>query len=318
MFSKKTIILASLLLLGITFVPHVYADNNSCIDCHKNLSAFNATEQQFNKIRLQHLAMDVPCSLQCHVTVLNKFAVNNYDQWTTSDHAMVGVTCNNCHGGDPTSNVKETAHTGILRSTDPNSTIYYRNVPETCGKCHANELKQFKDSMHYQRLEANEQAPTCDTCHKPHVFQVLNISQFHDVCSNCHNSETNTAPADVPDKAITALENAEKLKNEIDIANNYIAQAKLEGKNISAAQMDLDTAISVRDGLPVLWHRFDLATFQNEITSGINSAQKAQEESGIPSTQATPLAQATPSAPGFEIIFSLAGVVVLYLLSKRK
>ncbi len=310
MFSKKTIILASLLLLSIAFLPRVYADN-SCINCHKNLSAFNATEQQFNKIRLEHLARDVPCSLQCHVTVLNKFAVNNYDQWTTSKHALAGVTCNNCHGGDPSSDIKENAHIGILRSSDPNSTVFYRNVPETCGKCHTNELKQFKDSLHYQKLEANQQAPTCDTCHKPHVFQVLNISEFHDVCSNCHNPEMKVAPPDVPDKAITALENAEKLTNEIDIANNYIAQAKLEGKNVSAAQMDLDNAMSIRDSLPVLWHRFDLATFQNEITDGIDSAQKAQQESGIPP-------QPTPSAPGFDIAFSLAGIAALYLLSRRK
>ncbi len=311
MFSKKTIILASLLLLGIAFMPRVSADN-SCINCHKNLSAFNETEQQFNKIRLEHLARDVPCSLECHVTVVNKLAVNDYDQWSTSKHALAGVTCDSCHGGDPNSDIQENAHTGVLRSSDPNSTIFYMNVPETCGKCHTNELKQFMDSLHYQNLKANKQAPTCDTCHKPHVFQVLNVSEFHDVCSNCHNPETKVAPPDVPDKAITALENAEKLTDEINIANNYITQAKLEGKNVSAAQKDLDNAMSIRDSLPVLWHRFDLPTFQNEITNGINSAQKAQQESGIPSTQPT------TSAPGFEIIFSLAGVVAIYLLCRRQ
>jgi hypothetical protein len=309
MFSKKTIILGGLMLLFVLFIPGVSADN-SCINCHKNLSAFNETEQQFNKIRLEHLARDVPCSLQCHVTVLNKIAINNYDQWTTSKHALFNVTCNFCHGGDPSSDIKEKAHTGILRSSDPNSTIFYRNVPETCGKCHTNELKQFMDSLHYQRLKADQQAPTCDTCHRPHVFQVLNISEFHNVCSNCHNPETKVAPPDVPDRAITALKNAEKLTYEINTANDYIAQAKLEGKSVSAAQKDLDTAVSIRNSLPVLWHRFDLSTFQNEITNGINSAQKAQQESGIPP-------QPTPSAPGFEIIFSLAGVIAVYLLSRR-
>ncbi|HEY9246423.1 MAG TPA: hypothetical protein VIO11_06210 [Candidatus Methanoperedens sp.] len=312
MVSTKTIILIILIFLfGITSMPRVHADN-SCIDCHKNLSAFNATEQQFNKIRLDHLGRGVPCSLECHASVQNKLAVNDYDQWNTSKHALSRITCDNCHGGNPNSNIKENAHEGVLRSSDSNSSIYYKNVPETCGKCHKNESTQFMDSLHYQKLKANEQAPTCDTCHKPHVFQILNISEFHDLCSNCHNPETKVAPPDVPDKAITALENAEKLTNEINIANNYIAQAKLEGKNVSTAQKDLDYAMSIKDGLPVLWHRFDLPTFQNETTNGINSAQKAQQESGIP------LTQPTPGASGFEIIFSLAATAALYLLCRRR
>jgi len=71
---------------------------------------------------------------------------------------MFNVTCDNCHGGDPGSDLKEKAHEGVLRSSEVNSTVFYRNVPETCGKCHANELNQFKDSLHYQRLKALKQA----------------------------------------------------------------------------------------------------------------------------------------------------------------
>jgi len=306
---KKLILSASLLLFAISIVPVVSAEN-SCINCHEKLSAFNETERQFNAIRLQHLARDIPCSLECHTTTLSKFAKSNYEQWTKSKHALFNVTCNNCHGGDPGQDIKEKAHIGVLRASDSNSTVFYRNVPETCGKCHANELNQFKNSAHYQKLKALQQAPTCDTCHRPHEFKVLNTSEFHDLCSQCHNLDMRVAPADAPDRAIVALENAEKLKNEIKLAYNSIQQAKQKGNDVSTAQKDLDNAMSIRDNLPVLWHAFDLPSFGKVIDSGIEAAQKAQQESGMP--------VAKPSTPGFGTLLSLAGVIAIYLLLRRK
>lgn len=199
------------MLLFIAFAYGALSDN-WCIDCHANLTVFNETERLFNEIRLKHLARDISCSLECHAGTLEKFAKSNYEMWTRSKHAMFDVTCDKCHGGNATSNIKEKAHTGVLRSSNPNSTVFYRNVPETCGKCHKDELNEFKNSKHYQKLKALEQAPTCDTCHLPHEFRVLNISEFHNLCNNCHNPDMRIAPADAPDRAILALENAESLK----------------------------------------------------------------------------------------------------------
>lgn len=305
---KKLILSVIPLLLTILFVPQAIADN-SCLNCHEKLSAFNETEQQFNEIRIQHLARDISCSLECHTTTLNKFAQSNYVQWTKSKHALFNITCDNCHGGDPSSDIKEKAHIGIERSSNSSSPVFYRNVPETCGKCHTKELAQFKNSAHYQRLKALQQAPTCDTCHKPHEFKVLNITEFHDLCSQCHNIDMRIAPSDAPDRAITALQNADKLTNEIKLAYNDIQQAKQKGTDVSAAQNDLNNAISIRDGLPVLWHAFDLPSFGKVIDGGITAAQKAQQESGMPVPKPT---------PGFGMIASITGIVAIYLLLRRK
>lgn len=310
MISYKYILFVIILAAAIFIIP-LAAAQNSCLDCHEKLTAFNETEQQFNKIRLKHLSsnVSVPCSLECHATTLNKIAKSNYEQWTRSKHSMFNVSCEKCHGGDPGSDVKEKAHIGVARDSDLNSTVFYRNVPETCGKCHQNELNEFKESKHYQRLKALKQAPTCDTCHMPHEFKVLNTSEFNNLCSQCHNIDMKIAP-DVPDNAISALENADKLKNEIRLADSAIRQAKEKGKDVSAAQKDLESAISIRDSLPVLWHAFDLPSFGKVIGDGIDAAKKAQQESGMPAEK--------PSTPGFGAILSFTVITAIFLLLRRR
>ena len=307
-YKSYIILFSSVLLISLIFAPIAIADN-SCLDCHEKLSAFSEKEKELNEIRVKHLARDVACSLECHATTIDKIAKSNYEQWTRSKHALFNVTCNSCHGGDPDSNIKENAHTGVNRSSDYNSTVFYRNVPETCGKCHTQELKEFRESLHYQRLKALKRAPTCDTCHLPHEFKVLNVSEFQELCSQCHNADMRVAPSDAPDKAVTALNNAEKLKNEIKLAQDAIKQAKQQGKDMAVAQKSLDTAESIRDSLPILWHGFNLPHFEEVIDAGIKSARQAQLDTGMPI--------AKPSIPGFGIIVSLAGISVLYLLIRR-
>ena len=305
MTTRKTIILAGLIYLLALFAAPVHAADNSCLACHEKLTAFNETEKELNDIRIKHLQRDVACSLECHATTIDKIAKSNYEQWTNSKHALFNVTCDNCHGGNISSDVKEIAHTGVSRSSESNSSVFYRNVPDTCGKCHKDELNQFKDSLHYQNLKALKQAPSCDTCHMPHEFKVLNASQFQDLCSSCHNIDMKIAP-EIPDQAVNAINNAEKLKNEIRIADANIKQAKQQGKDVTDAQKELDAAIAIRDNLPILWHSFNLPNFQNVTDTGIIHARASQADTGLP--------LAKPSTPGFEILLSLAGIISIYLL----
>jgi len=85
--------------------------------------------------------------------------------------------------------------------------------------------------------------------------------------------------------------------------------AKQQGKDVTDAQKSLDTAESIRDSLPVLWHGFDLPHFEQVIDSGIKAARQAQQDTGV--------SIAKPSTPGFSIIISLAGLFAMYLLMRR-
>jgi len=309
MDKREMLILTCFMFLFAIFAAPSLASKNSCLDCHEKLTAFNEKEKQLNEVRIKHLERDVACSLECHATALDTFAKSNYEQWTNSKHALFNVTCNNCHRGNTSSDLKESAHKGVSRASESNSSVFYRNLPETCGQCHTEEYNQFKESLHYQRLEALKQAPTCDTCHNPHEFKVLNSTEFEGLCSSCHNTEMKIAP-EIPGQAVIAMENSENLKTEIRKAESSIKQAKQQGKDVTVAQKELDSAIAIQDNLPVLWHSFNLPHFQNVTDNGILYARTSQIDSGFPSEK--------PKTPGFETILSLTVIFSIYLLKRRK
>lgn len=293
------------------------------MDCHKSLEPYNATEKRFNEIRLQHLERGVGCSLECHADTIAKIAKSNYEQWTKSKHALVGVTCDQCHGGNPQAEDKETAHANIGTAEDENSPVYYRNVPETCGKCHVEEYTQFRNSTHYQKLEALEQAPTCTTCHNPHLFKVLDPSNMQAVCQNCHSVEAGIAPADIPLKAKRDLEAVGRLKSRINRAEEAIQKARIEGKTIPESALEkLEESKDTLNHIPVVWHRFDLPVFEGAINSAAEQAQKAEKEiiaAGIEVTK-TPeeTTAATPQTPAPGIPSLIITLSIAFLIAIRR
>ena len=115
---------------------------------------------------------------------------------------------------------------------------------------------------------------------------------------------------DIPEKAVNALDNAEKLKNEIKKAQDAIKQARQQGKDISVAQKELDSAFAIQDNLPILWHSFNLPHFQNVTDNGIIYARTSQIDAGVPPEE--------PSTPGFGAILSLTGLISIYMLVRRR
>jgi cytochrome b subunit of formate dehydrogenase len=96
---------------------------------------------------------------------------------------MKAATCTDCHG----------SHL-ILPSTNPESTVYKKNTPATCGKCHPVIEKQYEASIHGQALAAGHmQAPACTDCHGEHDIEGPNqpTSRVSPVnvrltCAQCH------------------------------------------------------------------------------------------------------------------------------------
>lgn len=306
----QKLLIVFIFLIAPAGAANYEALNNSCINCHKSLSPFTDEQSRFNDIRLNHTERNITCSLECHEDIIRKKASDNFQQWSDSGHSSYSVTCDSCHGGNPDLSTIEGAHSTMKNMSDPESPIYFKNIPETCGKCHATELDHFKNTMHYQRLRAESRAPSCVNCHQPHSFKVLEASEITPLCSVCHNTKDQVSTANVPKDAKFALEKADELKEEIRIATNSVSDSKAKGKDVASAQNDLDKAISIMKDVPSLWHSFNLKDFDKQIQVGIDSAKKAQGKL----SEDEPTA---PSVPGVGIVLVMGIFTILYLIRKR-
>jgi len=310
------ILIAILVLTGIfVFIHGVNALDNSCINCHKTLTPFIEEQQHFNQIRIQHLERNVACSLECHEDKVRQLATANYQQWSESLHALKGVTCEACHGGDPNQATKEKAHVNIKNTTDPQSPAYYTNVPNTCGKCHPKELGNFENSIHFQKLESLQLAPTCTTCHHPHTFTILNPEDFRNSCGNCHSVYKKVAPYDIPLKAEDMIRKVNKLKFNIEMARQDIFWAEKNGTDVAQAKKYTDNALNTLGNLAPMWHEFNLTHFEDEIDSANLEVKKAED---IVKPTTTPSKTASPEAPGFEGFAGLITLMAVFYMLRRK
>ena len=90
----------------------------------------------------------------------------------------VGATCEDCHG-----------HHEILPVQDPRSRVNRLNIPETCGRCHADILKEFESTVHAEvarRHDPSVRAALCSDCHTAHAITHTNTPEFMlDIVSEC-------------------------------------------------------------------------------------------------------------------------------------
>jgi len=144
---------------------------------------------------------DIPAlCARCHAdpTQMKSFGLptDQYAQYQTSAHGRrlaqgdtkVAV-CSDCHG----------AHR-ILSHQEPTSPVSRRNIPATCGRCHADaalmaeyklpadQVEKYRHSVHGVALfdEDHPLAPTCATCHGAHGATAPQVGSIGAVCGHCH------------------------------------------------------------------------------------------------------------------------------------
>ncbi len=120
--------------------------------------------------------------VSCHSKVMPGVVLD----WKNSRHAHVGVSCIDCHaagngalGGKGSKKHKSVAFITPLVS------------PKVCARCHAAEVKQFKESGHYRaflHIEKNKKLQALVTVHEGRNHPKYKMAPFQTGCMQCHGN----------------------------------------------------------------------------------------------------------------------------------
>ena len=159
------------------------ADTNSCVDCHTALGDPN----------------DKPV-----------------EGMKTDIHAKAGLSCADCHGGDPTDpdTTSMDEAKGFVGKPAPAA------IPGFCGRCHGDEnvmrrynpklptdqLTEYRTSVHGRRLAAGDtNVATCVSCHGVHgilpasdASSPVHPANVSTTCGRCHSDSALMAPYGIP------------------------------------------------------------------------------------------------------------------------
>jgi hypothetical protein len=233
--SKLDYVLAcSLVLCGVLVFTHSAPSagdqkgENSCVQCHSELPAGSF------------------------------YGVKSHS-WVGSIHQQHNVTCEKCHGGNPTAAKEKQAHIGVLGSSNPSSYVYFKNIPATCGKCHGAESYKFTQGLHYKMLESTGAGPNCVTCHGSMVTEVLAPDNLVAVCERCHSERTDIFPY-VPQKAkaVLLLLRESKALLAADEQLYHSPKCTDAAQALGHAEVRLHAA-------KLDWHKFDLDTITSNV-----------------------------------------------------
>jgi hypothetical protein len=177
----------------------------SCYDCH---GKHNILPDKNPKSMVYISNIDKTCT-RCHsdMAFVQQHALGEAvtkEEFEKSVHGMTGrVTCTSCHGSHD-----------LLRSlTDPKSSIFRSNIPQTCGTCHSEITKEFAESIHgVLAARGRSDSPTCTTCHGFHGIKAVvdpdspvNEKRIaKTTCPQCHAEERITKAYNLNTKTVQA------------------------------------------------------------------------------------------------------------------
>jgi len=184
-------------------------------------------------------------------------------EWRDSIHSRMGVTCDNCHGGNPADRTKEAAHKGVYGSMNPKSAVYYTNIPRLCGGCHKHELVEFKMSVHYRMLMTKGVGPNCVTCHDAMSTKVLKPDQLELFCGMCHNAKMSRPGLLEEAKAVLLKMN--RISRKVDRTEAELHAARSKGRKVSKAEGFVHLAKHELMVCRQDWHTFKLARIEKRL-----------------------------------------------------
>src|SRR5215471_14169726 len=142
--------------------------------------------------------------LDCHSALPEPLGVTQ-EKFSQDIHAQKGLTCANCHGGDPASDDPDKA---MDRKAGWKGKIDRKQIPQLCGSCHSDpafmrqfnpslrtdQLAQYHTSVHGKRLATGDtKVAVCTDCHSVHDLRApsdprstVNPLNAALTCGRCH------------------------------------------------------------------------------------------------------------------------------------
>ncbi len=157
--------------------------------------------------------------------------------YTKDIHYLNGVTCADCHGGDPT---QEDQDQGMSKARGYRGKFKKSDIPVICGRCHGPGESTFKQhfrltnvadslaaSVHGEALRNSEKGPQCVSCHGVHnIVRVgdpaspVSTGRIAKTCATCHGDATYmrefnpSLPVDQYDKYMTSVHGQRNAKGD--------------------------------------------------------------------------------------------------------
>jgi cytochrome b subunit of formate dehydrogenase len=188
-------------------------DIPTCASCHGAHDILPSTDP---KSRVHAVNLPTTCE-NCHTNVdlVGKHEVlrdapirlykSSIHARATKKGIYMAATCTDCHSARGPAG-QRSAHR-VLSPTDPESTTYRFNIPETCGQCHAPIARDYLAGIHGKLMQRGElDSPVCTTCHGEHGIisakdPASPVSPTHvaeQTCSPCHESAVLNAKYGLP------------------------------------------------------------------------------------------------------------------------
>ncbi|MFH1723479.1 MAG: cytochrome b/b6 domain-containing protein [Elusimicrobiota bacterium] len=167
----------------------------ACKDCHGHSHTLLNSRHPDSPVNRKNIL--ATCA-RCHADPkrMAKFPLSERDPIDSYGHTVHGeavaagksnsAVCTDCHGSHDLHGAANSA-----------SRVFWRNVPETCGRCHANVLSVYAESIHGRASKAGiKESPVCTGCHGEHTIRSPKdrssaawSGAVTKTCSGCHSSE---------------------------------------------------------------------------------------------------------------------------------
>ena len=166
-------------------------------------------------------AATVPNSscIQCHTNLDEKFKHFN----GTDVHSTIGLSCHDCHGGNPDPKLAEDMNAAMDKNFKANpfrGAPKRAGIPEFCGRCHSSadfmkkfnptirvdQVTEYWTSKHGQLLKSGDvNVATCIDCHSVHNIKrksetdsPVYPTHVAETCSRCHSDAKRMAQYHIP------------------------------------------------------------------------------------------------------------------------